>query len=91
MKLGKRNGNAKGLFCRTDKVSLCDVIYSLMLKWDRRKRTICHGQDTIDFGYKGLRDTPLEYEIYPIIQHILHEGMLGHRFLIGSEFCTFRP
>ena len=34
--------NSRNIFL----VSLCDVLYSLMLKWDRRKRTVCHGQGT---------------------------------------------
>jgi Leucine-rich repeat (LRR) protein len=58
-----------------------------MLKRDRKKRTVCHGKDTIDFGYKGLRDAPLEYEIYPIIQEILHEGMVTHLTRLYLNDC----
>ena len=33
---------------------------------------------TSDFGYRGLRDIPLEYEIYPIVQQIIYDDMLIH-------------
>jgi len=59
-------------------VSVCDFVYTILLKLDRKKRQICHGQDTIDFGYRGLRDIPLEYEIYPIVQQIIYDDMLIH-------------
>ena len=36
------------------KVAICDLVYEILLKWDREKRKISHGQDTIDYGYTGL-------------------------------------
>ncbi|CAG5111708.1 Oidioi.mRNA.OKI2018_I69.chr2.g5986.t1.cds [Oikopleura dioica] len=59
-------------------VSVCDFVYTILLKLDRKKRRICHGQDTIDFGYRGLRDLPLEYELFPIVQQVIYDDMLIH-------------
>ena len=35
-------------------VTICDLVYEILLKWDREKRKISHGQDTIDYGYTGI-------------------------------------
>ena len=53
--------------------NVVDYFYAIFMSRERQKRYVNHVNDTIDFGYYGLKDAPLEYRIYPIIQDFEHK------------------
>ena len=54
-------------------LNVVEHFYGVFMDRERNKRYVHHVSDTIDFGYYGLADAPLEYQIYPIIQDFEHK------------------
>ena len=54
-------------------MNVAEHFYAAFMARERNKRYVNHVDDTIDFGYYGLADAPLEYRIYPIIQDFEHK------------------